>query len=91
MSIDKPSGLLVMKTDEYIQEKLCINRGEKYAHVFCYPAFWKLFPEVKIAIITVHNINNQDRTQVPDSVLQHANEIAPTLIPDEPISNNGIV
>lgn len=55
------------------------------------PAFWKLFPEVKIAIITVHNINNQDRTQVPDSVLQHANEIAPTLIPDEPISNNGIV
>lgn len=35
MAIDKLSDSLVMKTDEYIQEKLCINRGEKYAHVFC--------------------------------------------------------
>lgn len=25
------------------------------------PSFWKIFPDVKIAVITVHNLDNHDK------------------------------
>lgn len=55
------------------------------------PSFWSLFPDVTIAIITAHGIDNKDLGQVPEAVLDHANRVAPTLVPNDPISANEIV
>ncbi|HAT55163.1 MAG TPA: tRNA ligase [Lactobacillus sp.] len=50
-----------------------------------------LFPQVTIAIITAHGIDNKSVSQVPTTLLTRANEVAPTLVPNDPISNNEIV
>lgn len=55
------------------------------------PDFWKIFPDVKIAVITVHNLDNHDTGQVPPEMLEKANESVEDLIPDDPISANPLI
>lgn len=53
-------------------------------------AFWDLFPDVKIAVMTAHNVDNKDQ-KVPNDLIQNANEIAKKWVPDDPISANPVV
>ena len=53
-------------------------------------AFWDLFPDVKIAVMTAHNVDNKDQN-VPNDLIQNANEIAKKWVPDDPISANSVV
>ncbi|MBZ2201280.1 MAG: phenylalanine--tRNA ligase beta subunit-related protein [Lentilactobacillus hilgardii] len=55
------------------------------------PGFWNLFPDVKIAVITVHNLDNHEKGQVPPKMLDEANAGVADLIPDEPISANPLI
>ncbi|GAA2967814.1 B3/B4 domain-containing protein [Lentilactobacillus parakefiri] len=55
------------------------------------PSFWKIFPDVKIAVITVHHLDNHDKGQVPPKMLEEANASVADLIPDEPISANPLI
>lgn len=55
------------------------------------PSFWKIFPDVKIAVITVHNLDNHDKGQVPPELLAEANDRVEELIPNEPISANPLI
>lgn len=55
------------------------------------PSFWKIFPDVKIAVITVHNLDNHDKGQVPRELLAEANDQVEDLIPNEPISANPLI
>jgi Uncharacterized conserved protein len=52
--------------------------------------FWDLFPEVEIAVMTAHNVDNNN-ANVPDDLIQNANEIAKKWVPDDPISANPVV
>lgn len=55
-------------------------------------AFWKIFPDVEIAFLTAHHVNNHDTTLVPTDLLTNANKIAATRwVPNEPISQNPVV
>ncbi|KRN99326.1 B3/4 domain-containing protein [Companilactobacillus kimchiensis] len=53
--------------------------------------FWDIFPDVEIAVMTAHNINNKDDSDVPTDLIQNANEIAKKWVPDDPISANPVV
>ena len=53
-------------------------------------AFWDLFPDVKIAVMTAHNVDNKE-LNVPNNLIQNANEIAKKWVPDDPISANPVV
>lgn len=53
--------------------------------------FWDIFPEVKIAVMTAHNVDNHNATKVPADLIQNANEIAKKWVPDDPISANPVV
>jgi len=53
--------------------------------------FWDIFPEVEIAVMTAHNIDNHDDSNVPNDLIQTANEIAKKWVPDDPISANPVV
>lgn len=53
-------------------------------------AFWDLFPDVKIAVMTAHNVDNKEQN-VPNNLIQNANEIAKKWVPDDPISANPVV
>ena len=53
-------------------------------------AFWDLFPDVKIAVMTAHNVDNKGQN-VPSDLIQNANEIAKKWVPDDPISANPVV
>ncbi|MBU9789735.1 phenylalanine--tRNA ligase beta subunit-related protein [Lentilactobacillus sp. TOM.63] len=55
------------------------------------PSFWKIFPDVKIAVITVHNLDNHDKGQMPPELLAEANDQVEDLIPNEPISANPLI
>lgn len=55
------------------------------------PSFWNLFPDVKIAVITVHHLDNHEKGQVPPEMLAEANASVEDLIPDEPISANPLI
>ena len=55
------------------------------------PSFWKIFPDVKIAVITVHHLDNHDKGQVPPKMLEEANASVADLIPDEFISANPLI
>lgn len=52
--------------------------------------FWDLFPDVEIAVMTAHNVDNNN-ANVPDDLIQNANEIAKKWVPDDPISANPVV
>ncbi len=55
------------------------------------PSFWKIFPDVKIGVITVHGLDNHDKGQVPPEQLEKANEDVADLIPNDPISANPLI
>lgn len=55
------------------------------------PSFWKIFPDVKIAVITVHHLDNHQKEQVPPEMLAEANASVADLIPNEPISANPLI
>jgi len=55
-------------------------------------SFWEIFPEVKIAFLTAHNVDNHDTGQVPATLLTTANETAAThWVPNDPISKNAVI
>lgn len=53
--------------------------------------FWDIFPEVEIAVMTAHNVDNHNDAKVPNDLIQSANEIAKKWVPDDPISANPVV
>ncbi|WP_225353304.1 hypothetical protein [Secundilactobacillus paracollinoides] len=53
--------------------------------------FWDIFPEVRIALIRVTGLDNQDHGQLPASILEDANAHVADLIPDDPISANPLI
>jgi len=53
--------------------------------------FWDIFPDVEIAVMTAHDINNHDASKVPDNLITNANELAKKWVPDDPISVNPVV
>lgn len=55
------------------------------------PEFWEIFPDVEIACMTARDIDNHDDSNVPDNLIQHANEVAKKWVPDDPISANPVV
>ncbi|WEV71801.1 phenylalanine--tRNA ligase beta subunit-related protein [Bifidobacterium sp. ESL0790] len=54
-------------------------------------SFWKIFPEVRIAVIEAKGIDNTDYSNMPDDLLKKANAEAVKWVPDDPISANKIV
>lgn len=54
-------------------------------------AFWKIFPDVRIAVLSVHHLDNHQRGQVPPELLDEANQHVAELIPNEPISANPLI
>ncbi|WP_125590912.1 B3/B4 domain-containing protein [Companilactobacillus jidongensis] len=55
------------------------------------PEFWEIFPDVEITCMTARDIDNHDDSNVPDNLIQHANEVAKKWVPDDPISANPVV
>ncbi|KRK95786.1 B3/4 domain-containing protein [Companilactobacillus futsaii] len=53
-------------------------------------AFWDIFPDVEIAVMTAHNVDNKQQN-VPQNLIANANEIAKKWVPDDPISANPVV
>jgi len=53
--------------------------------------FWDIFPEVEIAVMTAKGVDNHNDTNVPNDLIQHANEVAKKWVPDDPISINPVV
>lgn len=53
--------------------------------------FWDIFPEVRIALIRVTNLDNTNHGQVPASLLDEANAHVTDLIPEDPISANPLI
>ncbi len=55
-------------------------------------SFWEIFPDVKIAFLTAHDVKNQDTGQVPADLLTTANQVAATRwVPNDPISKNTVI
>lgn len=53
-------------------------------------AFWDIFPEVEIAVMTAHDVDNKQQN-VPQDLISNANELAKKWVPDDPISANPVV
>lgn len=68
-----------------------LSEGLRMQKIIVDQEFWDIFPEVEIAVMTAHNVDNHDATNVPADLIQNANEIAKKWVPDDPISINPVV
>jgi len=55
------------------------------------PEFWEIFPEVQIAFLTAHGVDNHSYGSLKKSRLMEANEKSEDWVPYDPISKNPII
>lgn len=53
--------------------------------------FWEIFPEVEIAVVEVHDVDNTSFDNIPDELLKNANQNALKWVPNDPISANEVI